>query len=180
MELYSEEEIRQTSRPEVGDVIVCEAFARGWRHYRREADNSLGEPFGPIRVMDVPLKVNSSHQDCHDDIRGEAKFVVEESHTSEGEISWPNRDQKFVWSPSHHSESAWLIRARRLRGDGTYDPDGELVEFTTYSSRVVMELARRTNAAALMEKWTNPENVARIVETPIRVVGRMERTVHFE
>lgn len=180
MELFQEKDDRTTLQPEVGDVIVCEAFVRGWRQRWRKPDGSIGEPHGPIRVMDVPLKVNDCHENCHDDARGQAKFVVEESHPSRSSISWLNRYRKYEHQPVDYSETGWVVRARRLRDDGTYDPEGELVEFTTYASSEARTIVRKTNAYALREGWTNPENVAAIVETPIRVVGRMKRTVHFE
>jgi hypothetical protein len=176
MELFSENDVRTELKPNVGDVIVCEVFARGWR----PCWSDTGKPYGPIRVMDVPLRVNAHHEDCHDDSRGQARFVVEESHPSMSSIDWPNPRQKFIFDPSHLSEHGWVVRARRLRDDGRYDPEGELVEFATYSSSEAQAIIRKTNADALRERWTNPENVARIVETPIRVVGRMTRTVHFE
>lgn len=184
MELYPEEKIRQTFRPEVGDVIVCEAFARGWRQYRCEKDGSdgyrYGEPYGPIRVMDVLLKVNEYHDDCHDDTRGEAKLVVTESHASLSTVSWPNDYRKWEIEPNYESEAGWLVRACRLCDDGTYDPEGEIVEFTTYSTSEARGSVRKVNALAVKEGWTNPEQVERIVETPIILVGRMTRTVHFE
>jgi len=176
MELFSEDDVRTVLRPDVGDVIVCEAFARGWRL----CWSDTGKPYGLIRVMDVPLEVNDYHEDRHDDARGQARFVVEESHPSRSSVSWPNHHRKYEHQPVDYSETGWVVRARRLRDDGTYDPEGEMVEFTTYSFSEARAIVRKTNADALRERWTNPENVDRIVETPIRVVGRMMRTVHFE
>ncbi|MEA3249902.1 MAG: hypothetical protein U9Q03_06160 [Patescibacteria group bacterium] len=180
MELFSEEDVRTALRPEVGDVIVCEAFARGWRYYRRGKNDELEAPVGPIRVMDVPIEVNEQHYDCRDDSRGQAKFVVEESHPSDRKISWSNDGRIYTNEPRYLSEQGWFVRARRLRDDGIYDPAGEIVGFTTYSTRQAQDIVRETNEKALKEGWTNPAQVDRLVETPIRVVGKMKRTVHFE
>ena len=68
--------------PKVGDVIVCAAFANGWRN----VDN----PDGAIWVTDAPAPASSEYiQHCRDEKRGTARFVVEESCQKPGEcVTW--------------------------------------------------------------------------------------------
>ncbi|MDR3612637.1 MAG: hypothetical protein P4L53_03670 [Candidatus Obscuribacterales bacterium] len=92
----------------VGDVIRSEHFiwGRSW--------------LGPVTVGYAGPKEdredNEFAETDHDDSRSSACFVVEEADFKGGSFTQCRPDGKYVL-------------ARRLHDDGTYDPDGKLVEF---------------------------------------------------
>lgn len=80
--------------------------------YRDSIDNDTGE------IINKDLSLSAK-----DESRGKARFVVEEAFSNGGGA---------MMGMGGHMESyhdGWHVRARRLNGDGTYNPKGELIDF---------------------------------------------------
>lgn len=165
----------RVSVPKVGDVIVCAAFANGWRQY----DKPDVDPDGPIWVTDAPETPGTSEhvQECRDEWRGTTKFVVEESGQRPSVcVTWKKHcrgggyGDPFEWEEEKR-EYAQCVSARRLADDGSYDPDGEAIQFRLYFK---YEAVREVKGS--QGRWIRSEV---ILETPIYKVGTMRRTVTF-
>jgi len=92
------------------DVITCERFVYGEKPLPRpELD----------RPIEVGFKPNYREHDACDPSRAQAKFVVVSAGV-------PEAMEAFSRNPLRHRR----VIARRLREDGTYAPNGELIGFT--------------------------------------------------
>ena len=162
---------QQVWQPSVGDVIVSAAFANGRRQIHEKDDDP--DPIEPIEVDDRQLS-GSYFQYCQDETRRTARFVVEESYALRHDtISWTRHSRGGGYGdPFHYEEErhdhAQRTLARRLRSDGSYDPEGEVIQFLTYTAS---EAVRKCQE----QRYRNV-----IVATPIYKVGEMTRTVRFE
>lgn len=170
---YPEEKGERTYRPAVGDVIICEAFANGWSNLHDPIDSDL------IWVADQePANVGSgSRRKARSDVtRNVARFVVEESHVSGQTISWKEYRKgggygdPFEWEEDRH-EHGWYIQARRLRSDGTYDPDAEAIQFLTFQEREALRRCRGNQGQYIRDSL--------IIDTPILRVRKMELARSF-
>jgi hypothetical protein len=122
--------------PVVGDVIVSQKFAFGC--YASE-EKDIVEVDGKTRSCPVtfpisedervaaaaksgkiPPKARTVELGAYDPSRARAKFVVEAANMQGGGTGH---------GPGDVYPDGWHVRARRLNGNGTYDRNGEMIEF---------------------------------------------------
>lgn len=118
--------------PDFGDVITSSKFAYGYYDTNREIvtvdgittthpvtsrvseDERVAEAARSGKIPPVEITVEFGTFDLS---RGEAKFVVEEAKEPEYGIGDAYKDD-------------WHVRARRLYENGTYNPEGEIIQFS--------------------------------------------------
>lgn len=124
-----------TRLPVVGDVLTSQKFAFGY--YADETKRIIlvdGKTIERLTTIFPSIECQQAAKQkgrraprnrsvdlgAHDESRGRAEFVVESACMQGGARG--NR---------HTSErpDGWHVSARRLRDDGTYDPDGEVIDF---------------------------------------------------
>lgn len=119
---------------QVGDVITSPKFALGYymeedraliavdgttKHYHVEHDLDEEERVAlAAKTGSVPPKTRTVDHGAYDLSRATARFVVEAANNQGGGM-----DRSSVVS------DGWHVRARRLSGDGSYDPKGEVICF---------------------------------------------------
>jgi hypothetical protein len=124
----------QNDFPQVGDVVVSEAFAYGTKdpHFGSRitvdgetqtytAEYGISQEAREIAIAitgDIPPKRVTINLAAYDLSRGQAEFVVEEAAMQGG-------------SNSGHDDrpDGWHIVGRRLNTNGTFNPVGEEIEF---------------------------------------------------
>lgn len=134
-----------TTKPEVDDVIVSKDFAFGYRHFGIPnyifvdgqttsliASTSLSEDERisiAAKTGSIPEKSADVDYGAYDESRGTAEFVVEHAAMEGG-------DER------NSIPDSWHIVARRLNKDGSYNKDGEVIDFYTvdyHSTNVPLE-----------------------------------------
>jgi hypothetical protein len=173
--------------PQVGDVIVCEAFARGWKRLLSpsEAEDA------PMWVTDLDLSnawPNGARQDHHDPSRASAPFVVEACEVPRygaSRVTWKDTSRgggygdPFTYEEEKHGY-ALRVTARRLAADGSYDPDGERIRFEVWghgpgnhgpSERDCLASARKIGAFTLAQA---------VLDAPILKLRFMRPVLRFE
>ncbi|MBT5023116.1 hypothetical protein HOK51_04380 [Candidatus Woesearchaeota archaeon] len=126
----------KTSKAELGDIIRAEEFAcgtydsqfvdgdlilvndeitiDGTKKYRPIGYRKKGTPW------DEPAEYLQLDVCAYDESRGESMFVVEKAHMGGGGTGHGLRDI---------FPDGWYVEARRLGGDGAYNPGGEVIKF---------------------------------------------------
>lgn len=171
--------------PRVGDVIVCEAFMNGWR---RLVQPDVAED-GPIWVTDAPERLRQMtgmpRQDCTDPSRATAQFVVEECTVSRHScVRWTDTvrgggyGNPFTFEEEKHAY-ATQVTARRLKTDGSYDPEGECVRFDSWGEGPGNHYPRINDCLAAARRSGNPTLVQTVIDTPIYKLRTMQRIVRF-
>lgn len=123
--------------PDVGDIITSSKFAYGY--YEREnkklitIDGRTTKHPVTFYVSEderlalaaksgkVPPKTRTVELGAHDVSRAKAKFVVEAANMQGGGSTGHG--------PGDVYPDGWHVRARRLDNNGTYDPNGEVIQF---------------------------------------------------
>lgn len=123
---------KKNNLPDAGDVIMSPKFAFGYyetdrkiiyidgvtKKYMLESNISEKDRVAmAAKSGKIPPKVRVEDYGAYDESRAQAKFVVENAAMEGGERG---RD---------YYPDGWRIVARRLKGDGTYDPKGEVISF---------------------------------------------------
>lgn len=121
--------------PKMGDVIMSPRFAFGRREHgqaiimvdgktkKYPSLQTVGEEERVARAAQtgkIPPKQKEMDLGAYDHSRAQAKFVVEKAGLQGGGSAHGSNDRFF---------DGWLVQARRLREDGSYDPKGETIEF---------------------------------------------------
>lgn len=134
----------KTNKAQVGDVIRSEAFAFGTFDFPLDlktrtlaVDRKKITVDGKTRqhLTNVRHKGRDSYEQvdigAYDPSRGKALFVVEYAEKEGGQEG--NRMNNHEFFPD-----GWLVRARRLNSDRTYNPNGELISFYQTGSFLCM------------------------------------------
>ena len=103
----------RTGVPNEGDILKGEAFRYGEREGKFVRVNGKPGKRADYIYRGDGRRARTVNKTAHDKSRGEAKFVVEEVFTSLREEDFPS----------------WVVSARRLHPDGSYNPDGERIVF---------------------------------------------------
>jgi hypothetical protein len=157
-----------------GDVIMCPGFANGTHFLEKPGHGpELAEA---IHVSDGPCRHNGDIFDAWDESRINARFVVEEfGREAEDYITWEElRKSPCGCENALHWEKfndiCWYVRARRLRADGSYEPEGELISFLLIG--MSWEAHEDHSNLHLLRNRI-------ILKSPIFKVGSMVRSVRF-
>jgi len=124
-----------------GDVVMCRLFVFGQHEF--EKDNKLSKEIRispseginhwvtvfvddnerlliAAKTGTVPPETRNINTTAYDQTRGLAKFVVIEANDDGG-----------GYAQGERMPSGCLVKARRLKENGDYDPQGELISFYT-------------------------------------------------
>lgn len=114
--------------PEVNDIVTSLLFAFANRSESGgflKIVNATESPDYSVslnREQEPKEKLLNRHAfavDAFDSSRGHAEFIVEEARWADNPLT-KNTDA---------CSSRWYVSARRLRGNGSYDPNGERISF---------------------------------------------------
>lgn len=127
----------RTNKANLGDVIRSEQFAFGYYASQRNSDGNLVPKTdvitvdGKTREHPVQFRRSGTAQDqktefetvelgAYDESRGLAQFVVENAQMQGGGTGH---------GPGDVFPDGWYVQARKLDETGSYNPNGELVQF---------------------------------------------------
>ena len=122
--------------PNVGDIIVSSKFAYGYyegedkkfiiidgattKHPVTSYISEDERVAAAAKSGKIPSKTRTVELGAHDPSRAEAKFVIEAANMEGGGTGH---------GPGDVYPDDWHVKARRLNDDGTYNPNGEVIQF---------------------------------------------------
>ena len=142
---------------QVGDVIRSYKFAFGFYDFARKTlwiDGKTKKDIVRFKVDEqerlqkaaetgvIPPEYREEDFGSYDKNRESAEFVVEEARMSGGGMA-----QSLDEYPD-----GWLVTARRLKTDGTYDPLGEVINFYTTGFFTTMVKRNQITVIRKMQK----------------------------